>query len=274
MLAPLILLLAGSGAATAEACDGGDEALASALGEALGAWGSMRADTYERARSAVDACMERLNAPASPQLAASWLRYQGVDAWYRSQDAESTRDWFASAALADPAFDPAGTALDANPLTARLYAEARTRPASNIEALPQDPALRLWVNGAPTGQRPADLPVLLQIESPTLGVLQTRTLAPGQSLDLESVPSVSAARAAHSHQLELGARLMKAGAFTLSGAALVEGGLWFGLARAASHGEGDLSVTNLTRVGFLGQAAAGSLAGAGALAIGLGLSLR
>ena len=270
----LTLLGALSARPAMAACDGGEAELTEAIGAALGAWSSANRAVYTRARAQVEACVEGTRDVLAPETVAAWFRFQAVDVLFQKRDVAGARLMLAASHAVDPDFSWEGSVLVSNPDLPPMIEEAFALPAGDPAPVAQDRTLRTYINGRPAVERPALVPVLLQVESPAVGVLITRVLGPGEDWTPEDVPGYDLAQAAWVRRQRSAKLAFKAGGGLLVGAGLVSGGAIVGSHLIRDGSEDPDVVLDGIMLGVGGQIGAAVLAGAGLTSLGLGVRMR
>ncbi len=256
------------------ACDGGEAELNEAIGAALGAWTSANRAVYTRARVQVEACLNETREVLAPETVAAWFRFHAVDTLFQRKDVPGARLALAASNAVAPDFAWDQSVLAGNSDLPPMIADAKALPAGEPVALAQDEGLRTYVNGQASEVRPALLPVLLQVEAPSIGVLQTRVLAPGEDWAPTETPGYALARAAWTRRQERGRRAVRAGGALLGSALVVGGGATVGGLLLAGQTEAPESLTRGVVLATVGQVGAGVLAGAGLATLSVGVGMR
>ena len=256
------------------ACDGGEAELNEAIGAALGAWSSANRVIYTRARAEVEDCLTQTRDVLSPETVAAWFRFLAVDTLFQKKDMAGARLALAASHAVDPDFAWERSILASNSDLPPMIDEAKALPPGDLVPLAQDPALRTLVNGRPDEQRPDLLPVLLQVESPSIGVLQTRVLAPGEDWSPEQTPGFDLARASWERRQRASTRALKVGGGLIGAAALVGGGAAIGGSIARERASSSQAKEDVLVMSVGGQIGAGVLAGAGLMAGAVGVGMR
>ena len=272
-----ILLLCGAPAARAAAagpCDGGDAALNETIGAALGAWSSANRVVYEKARGEALRCLADTRAVLSPETIAAWFRFQAVDALYQRGDVPEARRSLAASVYVDAAFSWERSVLATNTDLPPMLVEARRLSVGAPVPLRQEDAVRTYVNGEMADVRPANLPVLLQVEAPGIGVIQTLVLSPGQDWSPDDIASYELVLSSHDHRIRYARTAMISGGALLALACVVEGGAVLGgeLMRARSDAPDAARDALLLSAG--GQIGAALVAGSGLTAVVVGARMR
>lgn len=121
---------------------------------------------------------------------------------------------------------------------------------------------------------PSLVPVLLQVESPGVGVLVTRVLGPGEDWEPAEVPGYDLAQSAWERRQRSSGVAIKTGGALLLSAGLVSGGAALGSALIRRDSEDPDVVLNGVMLGVGGQIGAGLLAGAGLTSLTMGVGMR
>lgn len=258
----------------AAACDGGEAELTEAIGAALGAWSSANRAVYTRARASAEACLEGTRDVLAPQTVAAWFRFQAVDVLFQKRDVAAARLMLAASHNVDPDFAWESSVLASNPDLPPMIEEARALPTGDLVPLAQDRALRTYINGRASEERPALVPVLLQVESPGVGVLLTRVLGPGEDWKPAEVPGYELAQSAWVRRQHSSGVLIKAGGGLLLSAGLVSGGAALGSHLIRRDSDDPDVVLNGIMVSVGGQLGAAALAGAGLTTLTIGVRMR
>ena len=263
------------GAAPARAaCDGGEAELNEAIGAALGAWSSASRVVYPKARASVETCLNETRDVLGPETVAAWFRFLAVDTLFQKKDRTGARLALAASHAVDPDFAWEGSVLATNSDLPPMIEEAKALSPGDLVPIAQDPVLRTYVNGRVDDQRPVLLPVLLQVESPSIGVLQTLVLAPGQDWNPEQTPGYELARASWERRQAASKRALKVGAGLVGAAVVVGGGASLGGALARERASSSEVKEDILVFSVGGQIGAGVLAGAGLTSIAVGVGRR
>lgn len=258
----------------AAACDGGEAELNEAIGAALGAWSSANRAVYTRARAVVEACVKDTRDVLAPETVAAWFRFEAVDVLFQKRDVAAARLMLAASHNVDPDFAWDGSVLASNPDLPPMIEEAKALATGDPVPLAQDRALRTYINGRPAEERPVLVPVLLQVESPGVGVLLTRVLGPGEGWKPAEVPGYELAQSAWARRQRSSTVLVKTGGGLLLSAGLVSGGAALGSYLIRRDSDDPDVVYNGIMVGVGGQLGAVALAGAGLTSLTLGVRMR
>ncbi len=272
----LVLMVCGAlGARPAvAACDGGEAELTEAIGAALGAWSSANRAVYTRARASAEACVQSTRDVLAPETVAAWFRFQAVDVLFQKRDVAAARLMLAASHQVDPDFAWDGSVLASNPDLPPMIEEAKALAAGDLVPIAQDQALRTYVNGRAATERPVLVPVLLQVESPGVGVLVTRVLGPGEDWKPAEVPGYDLAQSAWERRQRSSGVAIKTGGALLLSAGLVSGGAALGSALIRRDSEDPEVVLNGIMLGVGGQIGAAVLAGAGLTSLTVGVRMR
>ena len=263
----------GARAATA-ACDGGEAELNEAIGAALGAWSSANRAVYTRAREQAEACVQDTRDVLAPATVAAWFRFQAVDVLFQKRDVAAARLMLAASHQVDPDFAWDGSVLASNPDLPPMIEEAKALPAGDLVPVARDQSLRTYVNGRAATERPVLVPVLLQVESPGVGVLLTRVLGPGEDWRPADVPGYELAQSAWERRRRSSGVAIKTGGGLLLGAGLLSGGAAVGSYLVRRDSEDPDVVLNGIMLGVGGQIGAAVLAGAGLTSLTIGIRMR
>ena len=256
------------------ACDGGEAELTEAIGAALGAWSSANRAVYTRARASAEACVQSTRDVLAPETVAAWFRFQAVDVLFQKRDVAAARLMLAASHQVDPDFAWDGSVLASNPDLPPMIEEAKALSAGDLVPIAQDQALRTYVNGRAATERPVLVPVLLQVESPGVGVLATRVLGPGEDWKPAEVPGYDLAQSAWERRQRSSGVAIKTGGALLLSAGLVSGGAALGSALIRRDSEDPDVVLNGIMLGVGGQIGAAVLAGAGLTSLTVGVRMR
>ena len=256
------------------ACDGGEAELNEAIGAALGAWTSANRPVYTKARAVVEGCLEETRDVLAPATVAAWFRFQAVDVLFTKKDVGASRLALAASHHVDPAFAWGDSVLVTNSDLPPMIEEAKALSPGDTVAIAQDEVLRTYINGRPATERPALLPVLLQVEARGVGVMLTTVLAPGQDWRPEEIPTYDLARSAWMHRQRVSTLGIKAGGGLLGTAALVGGGTILGATLIRERSEQPDALTDALMLSAGGQIGAGVLAGAGLSVLMIGVGMR